>query len=71
MEEIHFIITSCFHNKFSKKILETYAVAMADIKSLSLLQLVYEQKPASPLGIKEYLEFIIPSRPLSTQVTDN
>lgn len=71
MAEIYFIITSCFHNMYSKKILETYAVAMAGIKTPSLLLLVYTQKPASPLEIKEYLGFILPHRPLSTQVIDN
>lgn len=53
MEEIHFTITSCFH-KFSKKFLETYAAATADIKTPSLLLLVYKQKAASPLFNKAH-----------------
>lgn len=66
MEEIHFTVRSCFHIKFSKKF-----AAMVDVKTLSLLLLVYKQKPASTLEIKEYLEFITCCRPLSTQMTDN
>lgn len=34
MMEIHFAVTNCIHNRYSKIFLEKYAIAMAEVKTL-------------------------------------